>query len=466
MQRRVIQRKAKSKPQAKPSKVKIPEGGGRALGADQQQRMEEELGADLSGVKIHDSGDSANAANQLGARAFTVGQDIHFNDGEFKPGTLDGDRLLAHELAHTVQGQRGGVQRKATAGAGDLDGVSHPDDACEKEADAAADHAIGGLHGGGRAAGKPTIGTAAPSVGRKLFGSKKSDPAPAAAAPGGAQAGGAQAAAPGGKAAPAAAGPTPAANAASGLSPEAQKQKKEEVDKQRQLLKQHVALAAKEAEVIQKAVNLLAAAAQDIITLITGPLGAGAGIIIKSILSIVQGGANMFLDINREMDIIVQGKLIDQMAPEQLEEYCTKWQKDEPSMTEIKEQLGKGEEEIKEQENSGDKEKPKAGIAETASKNKFATAMQAKGAVGMVSAGANVVKAAGGEQIKQGVVGKITGMIPGFNTLVGIGSLIKSCYDVAKMRKQITALETELGIAPEAPAGGVPPPGEHTKGFV
>jgi Domain of unknown function (DUF4157) len=454
MQRRLIQRKAKGKPQARPSKVKIPESGGRGLGADQQQRMEEELGADLSGVRIHDGGASAQAANELGARAFTVGQDIHFNDGELKPGTLDGDRLLAHELAHTVQGQRsGGVQRKASVGAGDLDGVSHPEDACEKEADAAADHAVGGLHGGARAAGKPAIGAAAPSVGRKLFGSKKSDPAPAAA-------GGAQAAAPGGKAAPAAAGATPAAKAPSGNAEE-QKAKQEEVKKQKQLLKMQVDLAAKEAGVIQQVVGLLVASAQDIITFITGPLGSAAGTVIGSILKIVQGGSNMFLDIKREMDVVAQGKIIDDMTPEQLEEYCQKWEKDQPSLNEIKEQLTHGQEEVKEVDASGDKEKEKTGVGETLNKNKVGTAMKVKTAGGMVGAGVNIAKVAGGEQIKQGVVGKVMGMIPGVNSLMALGSLAYTCVSIARMHSKIRKLQEELGIVEEPPTGAAPPPGQN-----
>jgi len=106
--------------------------------------MEPQLGADLSGVKVHTGGESADAATQFGARAFTVGQDVHFGAGEYAPGTKEGDRLMAHELTHTVQAQRGGVQRKAADDAGgaqhDAADVSHPEDAAEKEADAAGDH--------------------------------------------------------------------------------------------------------------------------------------------------------------------------------------------------------------------------------------------------------------------------------------------------------------------------------------
>jgi hypothetical protein len=65
--------------------------------------MEDSFGADFSAVRVH-TGDASAAMNeQIGARAFTYGTDIHFNDGEFAPRTERGTRLLAHELAHVVQ---------------------------------------------------------------------------------------------------------------------------------------------------------------------------------------------------------------------------------------------------------------------------------------------------------------------------------------------------------------------------
>ena len=80
--------------------------------SQQRQRFEPKLGADLSDVRVHTGGASAQAAAGLSARAFTVGNDIHFNSGEFAPGAKEGDHLLAHELTHVVQGKKTGVQRK------------------------------------------------------------------------------------------------------------------------------------------------------------------------------------------------------------------------------------------------------------------------------------------------------------------------------------------------------------------
>lgn len=65
--------------------------------------FEQRLDADLSSVRVHADPEAASLAARLGARAFTVGEDIFFAAGQFRPGTAGGDRLLAHELVHTVQ---------------------------------------------------------------------------------------------------------------------------------------------------------------------------------------------------------------------------------------------------------------------------------------------------------------------------------------------------------------------------
>ncbi len=86
---------------------------GGAPGMDRGTRgfMENRFGRDLSGVRVHNSNESAKAANAINARAFTVGRDVFFNRGEYKPHTRSGKELLAHELTHTVQQSgRGGVQ--------------------------------------------------------------------------------------------------------------------------------------------------------------------------------------------------------------------------------------------------------------------------------------------------------------------------------------------------------------------
>jgi hypothetical protein len=132
--------------QAGSTQTRIPKGSGAPLQSTVRSKMEPKLGANLGDVRIHNDGESAQAAKGFGARAFTVGQDVHFNAGEFNPGTKEGDKLIAHELTHVVQGQKSGIQRKPDdeegadpqeAGGAE---VSDPNEPAEKEADAVADH--------------------------------------------------------------------------------------------------------------------------------------------------------------------------------------------------------------------------------------------------------------------------------------------------------------------------------------
>jgi hypothetical protein len=106
-------------------------GSGASLDASVRGRMEGTLG-DLSDVTVHtdDTADSLNRS--VSARAFATGTDVYFAKGEYSPGSADGDKLIAHELAHVVQ-QRGAPN------AGPLT-VSNPGDALESEADSVADH--------------------------------------------------------------------------------------------------------------------------------------------------------------------------------------------------------------------------------------------------------------------------------------------------------------------------------------
>jgi hypothetical protein len=74
--------------------------------------MEERLGHDFGSVRVHADGPGAEAADQLSARAFTVGAHVAFAAGRYAPGTAEGKELLAHELTHVVQ-QGGGRSRAA-----------------------------------------------------------------------------------------------------------------------------------------------------------------------------------------------------------------------------------------------------------------------------------------------------------------------------------------------------------------
>jgi len=156
--------------------AQIPKTAGSPLPTDLRNRMEPKLGADLSGVKIHTGGESAEAATGFGARAFTHGNDVHFNAGEFSPGTRKGDQLIAHELTHVVQGQNGGVHRKADTD-GEADGeqadLSQPHEPAEQEADAKGEEVAGSLHEDDKkeVEAKPgkAIAAKGPEIGRKVF---------------------------------------------------------------------------------------------------------------------------------------------------------------------------------------------------------------------------------------------------------------------------------------------------------
>jgi len=85
---------------------------------------------DPSGIRIHDDSRTAAAARSLGARAFTVGNDIGLAGSAPKPDTDDGMRLLAHEAAHVLQFRKAPGARPRSL-------VSRPGDASERHADRA-----------------------------------------------------------------------------------------------------------------------------------------------------------------------------------------------------------------------------------------------------------------------------------------------------------------------------------------
>jgi Domain of unknown function (DUF4157) len=84
-------------------------GGGQSMDAGTRTFMEARFGTDFGGVRIHNDNNAALFNQRLQARAFTFGQDIYFNQGQYIPGAGDGRRLLAHELTHVVQ-QSGGTR--------------------------------------------------------------------------------------------------------------------------------------------------------------------------------------------------------------------------------------------------------------------------------------------------------------------------------------------------------------------
>lgn len=87
---------------------------GKSLAPATRAFMEPRFGHDFSQVRIHDDAHAAASARSVHALAYTHGADIVFDAGRYAPDTATGQRLLAHELAHTIQqgaSARGELQR-------------------------------------------------------------------------------------------------------------------------------------------------------------------------------------------------------------------------------------------------------------------------------------------------------------------------------------------------------------------
>ncbi len=111
-----------------PEQVQEELGEGNSLDGSTKSKMESAFGTSFADVRIHTDSKATDISQKMGARAFAVGKNIAFNQGEYQPGTLKGDALLAHELAHFIQ------QRNATSSAQ----VKNNYGALEKDADQAA----------------------------------------------------------------------------------------------------------------------------------------------------------------------------------------------------------------------------------------------------------------------------------------------------------------------------------------
>lgn len=111
---------------------------GQTLEPHTRDFMESGFGRDFSDVRVHNNAQAAESAGKLDSLAYTVGNDIVFGPGRYAPHTGEGQRLVAHELTHTVQ------QDGAGHVAFDKIGVSQSGDAAEQEADAAANAVVSG----------------------------------------------------------------------------------------------------------------------------------------------------------------------------------------------------------------------------------------------------------------------------------------------------------------------------------
>jgi hypothetical protein len=111
---------------------------GQPVPAELRAQLEQTTGTELSEPRLHTDQQAAAAASGVNARAVTLGQDVFFASGEFQPGTPDGNRLIAHELVHTIQ------QRGQTATPSARLPISQRGDRAETEADRVAAAALDG----------------------------------------------------------------------------------------------------------------------------------------------------------------------------------------------------------------------------------------------------------------------------------------------------------------------------------
>ncbi|MBI1356593.1 MAG: DUF4157 domain-containing protein [Acidobacteria bacterium] len=97
--------------QARPSAQRLVSAASSAPGAPLpaavRGSMESRFGADFSAVRVHHDRNAAQAAQAIGAEAFTVGPHVVFGEGRYQPEQPNGQTLLAHELTHVLQQREG-----------------------------------------------------------------------------------------------------------------------------------------------------------------------------------------------------------------------------------------------------------------------------------------------------------------------------------------------------------------------
>lgn len=120
---------------------------GQSLDGDTRAFMESRFGHDFSRVRVHADSRASDSARAVNAIAYTVGQDVVFQAGQYQPNTEAGKRLLAHELTHVVQQSNAGSESSRNNHSSELT-LGQSGDRAEREADRNAE-AIGGVRAAG-----------------------------------------------------------------------------------------------------------------------------------------------------------------------------------------------------------------------------------------------------------------------------------------------------------------------------
>jgi len=85
------------------NQIQSMKGGGQPLAKAVRNYFEPRFGTGFSQVRVHTDSRAGETAKSINAKAFTRGKDVVFGSGHYSSGTVEGKRLLAHELAHVVQ---------------------------------------------------------------------------------------------------------------------------------------------------------------------------------------------------------------------------------------------------------------------------------------------------------------------------------------------------------------------------
>ena len=85
------------------SQIQSIQGGGQPLTESDRAFFEPRFGHDFNQVRVHTGAQAAKSARAVNAKAYTMGQDVVFGEGQYAPGTNEGRRLLGHELTHVLQ---------------------------------------------------------------------------------------------------------------------------------------------------------------------------------------------------------------------------------------------------------------------------------------------------------------------------------------------------------------------------
>jgi hypothetical protein len=108
-------------PSARSTGLDLSSSSGQPLDSTTRAIFETRFAHDFSRVRVHTDAKAAEAAQTASASAFTLGRHIVFNAGQYSPGSVEGRRVLAHELTHVVQQQNADINENTPLRFGDAD---------------------------------------------------------------------------------------------------------------------------------------------------------------------------------------------------------------------------------------------------------------------------------------------------------------------------------------------------------